>query len=314
VTINRYLTDALIRYMERKELQVITRAAAVEVVRSVDERYVSGFTPLSWAQLIDPLFQISRNRVDSELIHDFFVDKDRDELANLFPETSSRMERVQLIERLTVGHAPKKATKEQTKSQPVESHDEVELISEPPIIEPPAVVMEPEPDKEPSTLLSSLSDELEASEPEVSPSFAVNTEETPSATVVPIWQQFLNDVPDEADDVPDDVVTPPFAESLFEAEPQAAATVASSLHSVGLQKAKLVDWLKTDENAYIEDLFNGNEMEYFRTVAELEACSDWDGVQSILKGWVRSSDIDLHNAQLAQLVDQLQIYFSTNDS
>lgn len=250
VTVNRYLTDALIRYMERKDMHVITRTAASEVIQMVDERYVNGFMPLSWAQLVDPLFKLARNRVDSDLIHDFFVDKGRDDLAELFPEAPVRIERVQFIEKLTIGRPTR---------QEAESGDD-----------------------------------------------------HPIATAVPIWQQFLNDIPETINDAMDDSTeeSGPRVATLSEMEPLVAA---EPVQSVGYQKAKLVDWLKPDENAYIDGLFDGNELSYFQTVAELESCSSWSEAQVMLKEWVRSSHIDLHNADLAQLVDQLQSYFSTND-
>lgn len=281
ITVNRYLTDALIRYMERKELHTITRVAAAEVVQSVDDRYVTGFMPLSWAQLVDPLFQLARNRVDSDLIHDFFIDKGREDLAALFPETPTRIERVQFIEKLTIGPVSKPApdlkpslTVEPVPAQsvPVEPEHESEPKTEP--------KTEPMPESEPVRLI----EELHA------------TAETPTA--VPIWQQFLDDVPDTIDGV-DEEFEPPIEHE--------------TIQSVGMQRAKLVDWLKPDENAYIDGLFDGNEFSYFQKVAELESCSSWGEVQVQLKDWVKASHIDLHNADLAQLVDQLQSYFSTND-
>ncbi len=143
-------------------------------------------------------------------------------------------------------------------------------------------------------------------------------DEHPSASIIPIWQRYLSDIPDDATDddpesgyEPDDVAS--FAQSFADQEVQSSQST-SSLHSVGLQRAKLVDWLKTDENYYIEELFNGNEMAYYRTVADLELCTNWGEAQPVLKDWIRGADVALENADLAHLVDQLQIYFTTNDS
>lgn len=241
VTVNRYLTDALIRYMERKGLNTITKNVASDVITTVDERYVSNFTPLNWAQLIDPLFQITHNTVASELIHDFFVDKGHGDRANLFPVSSVRIDRVQFIERLSVGK-------------------EVSIPLSDTVIETP---------DEPVAVAAV------AHQPDTEPVDEPNADVQQTPIVVPIWQQYLNDAPDEA---------------------------------------TLVDWLKTDENVYIDSLFEGNEGAYYRTLADLEACSDWNEAQMCLKEWVRSTQIDLHNADLAMLVDQVQIYFSTNDS
>jgi len=291
ITVNRYLVEALVRYMERKDLAVITKPAAVDVIKTVDDRYISGYTPLNWAQLIDPLFQIARNRVDSDLIHDFFVDKGREDLAALFPETAIIIERVQFIERLSVGRVTRRQEQEQEQEQEQAYSEPVEAAIEEKV---PTVHQQ-------QHLLA-----------------AETGDDHPSASIIPIWQRFLSDVPDNVvDDEPESGYEPdnaePFAEKFSNQDLQPAATTPS-LHSVGFQKAKLVDWLKNDENTYIEELFNGNEMAYYRTIAQLESYSDWERVQSLLKDWIRSAEIDLESVELAHLVDQLQIYFTTNDS
>lgn len=295
ITVNRYLTDALIRYMERKDMHSITRVAAAEVVQTVDDRYISGFMPLSWAQLVDPLFQLARNRVDSDLIHDFFIDKGREDLAALFPETPIRIERVQFIEKLTIGPV----------SKPAQDIKPTPKVKPAPIVEPIAATesvleIESELEMEPSEDVSAALAPEPAMPPEPEPVRLIEELHAPAEVpaAVPIWQQFLNDIPETFDD------------AEVDSEP---AVVPETIQSVGLQRAKLVDWLKPDENAYIDGLFDGNEFSYFQKVAELESCSDWGEVQGLLKDWVKVSRIDLHNADLAQLVDQLQTYFSTND-
>jgi hypothetical protein len=328
VTINRYLIDALVRYMERKDLPTITRVAAVDVIKTVDNRYVSGFTPLSWAQLIDPLFQLTRNRVDSDLIHDFFIDKGREDLAVLFPEEPSRIERVHLIERLSMGPLSKRPVDDLklTRSQPAA---QVLVAVEPaPIVHQHVqeVVQIPDPMPAEESLLEQVqvNQDVEADEASIlahqqlSLLEAETGEDHPPASIVPIWQRYLSDVPNQIDEEdspseyePEEMV--PFAQS-FAPQEEVSATIASSLRSVGFQRAKLVDWLKTHENTYIQRVFDGNEMAYFRTIAELESSHDWSDAQSLLKGWVRSADVDLENAELGHLVDQLQIYFTKNDS
>lgn len=296
VTVNRYLTDALIRYMERKDMHVITRVAASEVVQMVDERYVSGFMPLSWAQLVDPLFQLARNRVDSDLIHDFFVDKGRDDLAELFPEKPIRIERVQFIEKLTIGREREQEPEKDQEPEKEREPEQKELHNVSPVT------------------LNELVRETESAEPIIDQirHEAEPGDDHPAMSAVPIWQQFLNDVPDSIDEEEVESISDdePLVSTLSDMVP---LVTAEPVPSVSYQKAKLVDWLKPDENAYIDSLFDGNELSYFQTVAELESCSSWSEVQVMLKEWVRSSHIDLHNADLAQLVDQLQTYFSTND-
>lgn len=280
ITVNRYLIESLIRYMERKDLHTITRVAAVDVIKVVDDRYVTGYTSLSWAHLIDPLFQLAKNRVDCDLIHDFFVDKGREDLAALFPESAVRLERVQFIERLSVGARGERREqeREQEQEQVASLGDDVTV---------------------PHVIDADVEVEV--------------GENRPISHNVPIWQLYLSEVPEADDTINDEVERVPLVVSPPNMERQ-PATIASSLTSVVFQKAKLVDWLKTHENAYIEGVFDGHEMAYYKTIAEWEMCRDWSEAQAMLKVWVRSVDIDLENADFAHLVDQLQVYFTTNES
>lgn len=277
LTVNRYLIESLLRYMELKDLHTITRVAAVDVIKIVDNRYVTGYTSLNWAQLIDPLFQLAKNRVDSNLIHEFFIDKGRDDLAALFPESAARLERVHFIERLSIGASGEKQDQDQDQEQITNLSDDV---ADPQIIDVDVEV--------------------------------VVGQEHLSASITPIWQQFLSDVPDDVlNNIPDEVA--PFAQSMVD-QHQRPATMESSITSAVSQKEKLVDWLKTYENVYIGGIFESNKMAYYSAIAEWESCRDWSEAQTMLKVWVRSVDIDLENADFAHLVDQLQVYFTTNES
>lgn len=102
ITVHQHIPESLMRYMELKELHTITRTAAVDLVRKVDDRYCATFTPLSWAQSLDPLYQLAGSRVDADLIRDYFIDKDLEHFAVRFENLPHRVERSQLIELLSI--------------------------------------------------------------------------------------------------------------------------------------------------------------------------------------------------------------------
>jgi hypothetical protein len=69
------LTEALLRYMHRKGLEEITREKATYVINTVDDQLSNTFTPLKWAQHLDPVFTLLDNEVPSVLLTRYFVDR-----------------------------------------------------------------------------------------------------------------------------------------------------------------------------------------------------------------------------------------------
>jgi len=129
ITVHRHIPESLMRYMELKELHTITRTAATDLVRKVDDRYCATFTPLSWAQSLDPLYQLAGSRVDADLIRDYFIDKDLEHYAVRFENLPHRVERSQLIEILSISDLDNLILDDDRQSAPikkdVEADDEV---------------------------------------------------------------------------------------------------------------------------------------------------------------------------------------------
>jgi len=104
VVVFTYLVDILPRYMEKKELDAITRQQCEKIIHRVDERVTANYTPLNWVQLLEPLFELCSGNVDSELLRLFFEDKQNEELANCFDEEPGDVTRRQTIEILSGYH------------------------------------------------------------------------------------------------------------------------------------------------------------------------------------------------------------------
>ncbi len=101
------LAEALIRYMQRKELESISREKALQVISHVDEKIAENYTPLKWAQHLDPLFSLLNNDVPSALFVRFFNDREMTDFAKWVDKGPDFLSRTSFIERIsTVGMLP----------------------------------------------------------------------------------------------------------------------------------------------------------------------------------------------------------------
>lgn len=107
IVTNPILPEALIRYMQRKELESITREKAQQVISHVDDKLAEGFTSLKWAQHLDPVFSLLQNEVPSALFVRFFNDRELHNFAKWIDRGPEFLSRTAFIERIsTVGMLP----------------------------------------------------------------------------------------------------------------------------------------------------------------------------------------------------------------
>lgn len=107
VVTNSILAEALIRYMQRKELESISREKAHQVISHVDDKLADGFTSLKWAQHLDPVFGLLNNEVPSALFVRYFNDRELHDIAKWIDLGPEFLSRTAFIERIsTVGMLP----------------------------------------------------------------------------------------------------------------------------------------------------------------------------------------------------------------
>jgi len=102
ITVYHYLPDALIKYMHRKQLPSITKERAQQILVLVDEKITSAYTPLNWAQLIDPFYVLLGEAIETELLRQFFADKGKERWADFFDKERDDITRTRFIEVLSM--------------------------------------------------------------------------------------------------------------------------------------------------------------------------------------------------------------------
>lgn len=91
----------LTSYMERKGRPKLERSRCKEIVGTVDAKVTSKYTPLQWAQMLDPLFTLAGSSIDTNIFRLFFEDKNRLGVAHKFDSMGEQISRATFIEVLS---------------------------------------------------------------------------------------------------------------------------------------------------------------------------------------------------------------------
>lgn len=101
VVIYRHFAKLLPRYMQKKQLETLTKERCRNIVVSADQRLTAQYSPLNWTQLLEPLFILQNGKVDPSLLRLFFEDKNSSGMARQFDSMNDRLSRAQFIEVLS---------------------------------------------------------------------------------------------------------------------------------------------------------------------------------------------------------------------
>lgn len=101
IVVYRHFAAALPRYMQKRELEVLSLEKARTVISQLDERFTAHFTALNWAQHFQPLFDLMGDKLDPELFRLFFKDRGDAWNVKLFDQALGEIDRSKLIELLS---------------------------------------------------------------------------------------------------------------------------------------------------------------------------------------------------------------------
>lgn len=101
VVVYRHFATLLPRYMQKKEINTLSKERCTGLVERADEKLTANYSPLNWAQMLDPLFTLLDGKVPPSLFRLFFEDKNRSRLATAFDSVDETLNRAQFIEILS---------------------------------------------------------------------------------------------------------------------------------------------------------------------------------------------------------------------
>jgi hypothetical protein len=101
IVVYKHLAIAPVKYLHKKKLEAISFEQYSRIIEMVDEKIISRYNALSWTQLLEPLFLLLGDSIDTNLLRIFFQDKQKPRIARMFDEMSSSISRAGLIEALS---------------------------------------------------------------------------------------------------------------------------------------------------------------------------------------------------------------------
>ncbi len=267
------LTHALVRYLDRKQLDRLSKADAVRILRAVDAKLSESYTALNWGQVLAPLFELMPDGVEPDLLSAYFHERGMSSEARAFASFDRLVDKSKLIELL---------------SQPFEdvADEEPEIVAVPVA---PIAVVEPEPEPEPE-LISEPEPEPE-SEPE--PVRPVDIDPEPIA--IPIWQRFI---PQEND------------EETKEDEPASMLSFYNQDPSEDPRASRILMLMADMEEEFIERIFGGDESSYSAAIADIARYDTYaEAGRYIKKEIFDRNRIDLFSDDAVLFLDRVQTYF-----
>lgn len=96
-----HFARVLTTFMERKNKDKLDREHCKRIVIQIDEKITYKYTPLQWAQMLDPLFSLGGNSMDTNIFRLFFEDKKRPRVARKFDLMNDSISRATFIEVLS---------------------------------------------------------------------------------------------------------------------------------------------------------------------------------------------------------------------
>lgn len=101
VVVYRHFCKLIPRYMEKKELDTLTKQRCAKIVSDADQKLTARYSPLNWAQMLEPLFKLVEGEIDTNLLRLFFEDKNMPRIARQFDLMNDSLTRAELIETLS---------------------------------------------------------------------------------------------------------------------------------------------------------------------------------------------------------------------
>lgn len=101
VVVYRHFAKLILRYMEKKERDELSKERCRQVVANADEKLTVQYSPLNWAQMLEPLFKLVGGEIDTNLLRLFFEDRNKPRVARKFDLMNKSLTRAELIEILS---------------------------------------------------------------------------------------------------------------------------------------------------------------------------------------------------------------------
>ncbi len=96
-----HFAKVLTGYMRRKTRDELFRSRCKKIVAQVDDKVTRQYTPIQWAQMLDPLFRLGGGHANTNLLRLFFEDRQMHRTAEKFDAMDETIARAEFVEVLS---------------------------------------------------------------------------------------------------------------------------------------------------------------------------------------------------------------------
>ena len=101
VVVYPHFPKLVLRYMQKKERDELSKDHCKKIISNADKKLTKDYSPLNWAQMLEPLFKLVDGDIDTNLLRLFFEDKQMPRIARKFDLMDDMLTRAELIEVLS---------------------------------------------------------------------------------------------------------------------------------------------------------------------------------------------------------------------
>ena len=333
------LKRLLPRYLERKELHVLSKVRASQIIQQLLTKLTESFEWGRWEQELETLYQLCMSvELPKQLLVEYFDDRSKHEwVLKLKGDGDLRVnEVIDLLNRKTLTEfEPEQVTDDEEEdslfNRPfLEPEVTKELLEESAEVE--TIELEDESEEEQTSSIVFVAEAEDDEEDELHPDSlasmfmqnASTSEEETSSTDSLLESDSVFDGSGESDEHPLFETT---EDSFFEDETESSSTTLDSFFEEQESEDDaeaapspepshdadegLVKALKKNQKKYIKKLFGGSEADYLEVLQTLEGKFVWKNVIKCLQTEIIPDyEIDMTSKIMVQFTDELQKYFT----
>ena len=333
------LKRLLPRYLERKELHVLSKVRASQIIQQLLTKLTESFEWGRWEQELETLYQLCMSvELPKKLLVEYFDDRSKHEwVLKLKGDGDLRVnEVIDLLKRKTLTEfEPEQVTDDEEEdslfNRPfLEPEVTKELLEESAEVE--TIELEDESEEEQTSSIVFVAEAEDDEEDELHPDSlasmfmqnASTSEEETSSTDSLLESDSVFDGSGESDEHPLFETT---EDSFFEDETESSSTTLDSFFEEQESEDDaeaapspepshdadegLVKALKKNQKKYIKKLFGGSEADYLEVLQTLEGKFVWKNVIKCLQTEIIPDyEIDMTSKIMVQFTDELQKYFT----
>ncbi len=337
------LKRLLPRYLERKELHVLSKVRASQIIQQLLTKLTESFEWGRWEQELETLYQLCMSvELPKQLLVEYFDDRSKHEwVLKLKGDGDLRVnEVIDLLKRKTLTEPePEQVTDDEEEDslfnrpflEPEVTENLVEETTKE-SAEVETIELEEESDEEQTPSIVFVAEEDDDEEDELHPDSlasmfmqnATTSEEETSSTDSLLESDSVFDGSGESDEQPLFETT---GDSFFEDETESSSTTVDSFFEEQESEDDaeaapspepshdadegLVKALKKNQKKYIKKLFGGSEADYLEVLQTFEGKFDWkNDIKCLKTEIIPDYENEMTSTKMVQFTDELQKYFT----